>query len=1038
MDKKRRSTVLSEHEDNIAKLFKKIKKSTEFEIDFNMDKTAINYEKYVSLMEFLRYLETSKKLETEKKIMLDVNYSQIVESEVRETYRISVDGRSVINKYVNLLKSKHNHVVFNTLMSLASDGKSNSGATASEYLRVYKKIKVLDNTYDIPELNMRVRLADEIDISKKEMSTIKKLDYSQQGFIMFRLKQRVSVILEQTKDYILRLDLTTTKTSNMLTKIEQAIPRYEMEMEYFAITDNVQSVQSRIIDESLTLLKVIQQSNYIITRTQMGEVINEYKRLLNLGDKKIFAIEGRQPVTLEIQYVSDLFNKYAVTDKADGERHFMIICNNHVYIISNTLNIRDTGISLKDNTYDGTIFDGEYVFIQKAQRHLFMVFDCLFAKNEDMRKEANFMTRLNTAAKIINECFIFGKQKGFTPDEMKTEITNSSIVKYHITQLNKFVDTLHADIQIEKKYPLIRTKYFMPVTGLGDNEIFKYSMIVWDKFKYNEVKYPYMLDGMVYHPLNQAYVTDARTSKLSEYKWKPPENNTIDFYVQFAKHPQTGKIYDVYDNSSNDDTVKDRIYRICYLCVGRKTKEGTEIPVYFNEDKKLHIALLFLQDGVIRDKEGNIIQDNTVVEFYYNNDLEIADRFKWTPLRTRHDKTGMVQKYKVKYGNGMEVANRNWRSILTPVRIVDIKALADDNAFWGQLKEMKSKITEEMMISMAKENAYYQIKTNLAKPMRQFHNWIKSILIYTYIGPLYNGGKNCSVLDVGSGRGGDIEKFYHAHIAYCVGIEPSYDGIHNAFDGSIRRYNDERKKLPAAPRIDFVCGDFSVPLNVDDQIAVSSDKSNDNRRLIEKFFPEKNMTQFDRINFSFSFHYLPSSDKSWDNSCNNINKCLKPGGFMIITTYDAQLVIDALGAVGKYSQYYTTAGEKKLFHEIVRKFPADLDRKKIGTGVAIDVYNSLVSAEDTYITEYLVDKDFIISELDKKCNMEIIDTDTIKHQFEIHREIIRNTMTYDMNLKTRSYFSKVAEYYKQDDEINSECFKITSLNRYYVFRKREK
>lgn len=1030
MDKKKGSSVLTEYSGDIAKLFKKVKKSTEFEIDFNMDKTSsISYEKYVSLMEYLTYRKIANKLEILKSITLDVNFSQIIGDEIRENYRITISGREFINKYVSLLQSKNNHVIFNTLLSIAQEGKND------EYITVYKKVKLIEDTYDIPDLNVRIRLADETILSKKDISKIERLTPLQQKMIAFRLKQRISVILEKTKDYTFRIDLTTAKTAYNIIRLEQLVPRYEMELEYYAESDDIQPILPKILDEAVSLLKVIQKSNYIITKTQTERVFDEYRRLMDIGDKKLYAIEGRQPVSLEIQHVSDLFNKYAVSDKADGERHIMIIYQNRVYIISNTLIIRDTGIVLKKDEYNGTIFDGEYVFLPKQQRHLFMVFDCLFAKGVDVRKDTNLMNRLNTASRMINECFIFGKQTGFTPDEMKKDINTVNLVKYHTEQLDKFIDTLHHDIPIERKYPLVRTKYFIPATGLTENEIFKYSMVIWNKYMYSPVKYPYMLDGIVYQPLNQAYITDSKLSKLSDYKWKPSENNTIDFYVQFAKNPTTGKILDVYDNSSTED-IKDKTYRICYLSVGKRSKEGVEVPVYFNEDKKLHIALLFLQDGTVKDKEGNIIQDNTVVEFYYNNNLEINERFRWTPLRTRYDKTELVQKYKIRYGNGQEVANRIWRSIMTPVRIIDLKLLSDDESFWKHLAEMKGKITYEAMMSIAKENAYYQIKTNLGKPMRNFHNWIKSIMIYTYASKLYNGDQKCSVLDVGSGVGGDIGKLYHAKIAFCVGIEPDWNNIHNAFDGAIRRYNTEKSKLPAAPKIYYICGDFTVPLNVDAQIAVSTDKTPENRALIEKFFPESNMKQFDCINCQFAFHYFLANDKAWSAACDNIKKSLKPGGYMIFTTYDAQRVLEVLGDNEKYTIYYTTGGEKKILTELVKKFSDKLYKKNIGAGVAIDVYNGLVSTEDTYITEYLVDKDFVIKELDKRCNMELIETDMFDRQFELHKQSIMYGAKYDMNLKTRDYFSKTAEFYDQTDETNAACFKITRLNRLYVFRRR--
>lgn len=41
----------------------------------------------------------------------------------------------------------------------------------------------------------------------------------------------------------------------------------------------------------------------------------------------------------------------------------------------------------------------------------------------------------------------------------------------------------------------------------------------------------------------------------------------------------------------------------------------------------------------MRDKEGDIILDNTVVEFTYDNNSSLLNPFRWIPLRTRYDKT---------------------------------------------------------------------------------------------------------------------------------------------------------------------------------------------------------------------------------------------------------------------------------------------------------------------------------------------------------------------------------------------------------------
>lgn len=1022
----KQQTVVDEYVGDIYKLFERTGESVEFEIDVNMNKSDITYEKYVEIMKYMTYIKNSQKKDLVSTIVLDINYGEMV-NDVRHDYRVDIAGKDVINKYSNLLKNKRNHVVFNFMTNLFRDKKHDNK------IKMYHKSKQYDSMFDIPELNSRVRVSREDDVSPQDVKKLTQLDDTHSDRIIFRYKQRLSLVLDATPDYSIKMELTNVKSSTDLDTIDRKRSQYELEIEFFNKTGNVKNIKS-IFDTVMstydTLLKVIQRSNYIITKSHRDAVLNEYKKLLGVVDKTIYNIDGRQPVSLEIQHaVETLSNRYAAVDKADGDRCFVIVCFGHVYLISQNLNVKDTGIALKNSEYDGTLFDCEYVYNPKYKRDLILVFDCLFAKKEDVRTNPMLMERIGIANKIINKCFIFGKQIGVEYGEYVGKNTVDAMVTYYSKQLDKYVETLLHDMECEKRYPIIRTKYFIPVSGLSDNEIFKYSMIIWNKYTKSDVKYPYSLDGIVYQPLNQQYTTNVKETRFQDYKWKPSEKNTIDFYVRFERDPVTNKILDIFDNS-NDTYESNKPYRICYLYNGKRSRTG-ETPVFFNEEKKSYIAYLFSKNGNVFDANGDIIQDETVVEFRYDNNIDVNDKFKWIPLRTRYDKTEMVNKYKIKYGNSIEVAVRIWRSIIVPVRISDIFTLANDEMYVKHLSEMRNKITHELIISAAKENVYYQTKTNLAEPMRNFHNWIKSVAIFTYCGVEYNNRKSKTVLDVGCGRGGDLMKFYHAKISSGVCIDIDYETLHSAVDGAISRYEGHRKKYPAFPKMSILCADFTVPLDADSQLKVIQDKTQENKYMLEKIFPRTGMQQFDVINSQFSFHYFLQDDKTWSNACANINKCLKRGGILIITTFDAQRVIDVIGEKNNYTTYYTTNGEKKIFTDIVKKFPKD---KTTGTGLAIDVYNSLISTEGTYITEYLVDRTFVVDELKNKCGLELVDTCMFDTLFEINRDNITRVATYDENEKTRSFLQTVATYY-EDNAFNAECFKITRLNRYYIFRK---
>lgn len=165
---------------------------------------------------------------------------------------------------------------------------------------------------------------------------------------------------------------------------------------------------------------------------------------------------------------------------------------------------------------------------------------------------------------------------------------------------------------------------------------------------------------------------------------------------------------------------------------------------------------------------------------------------------------------------------------------------------------------------------------------------------------------------------------------------------------------------------------------------------------------------------------------------------LKPGGYAIFTCFDADKVITAVGESDKYTIHYTNnKGEKKILFEILKKYSDSDVKKDVGIGNPIDIHNAIDFQEGVYKTEYLVGKSFLVSELRKKCDLELIDTDTFDNQFNIHRDYFENIVKYEDNPKTNEFLKKTAEFYNHEDSINQASFELSSLNRYYIFRRNE-
>ena len=347
---------------------------------------------------------------------------------------------------------------------------------------------------------------------------------------------------------------------------------------------------------------------------------------------------------------------------------------------------------------------------------------------------------------------------------------------------------------------------------------------------------------------------------------------------------------------------------------------------------------------------------------------------------------------------------------------------------------LRGKVDHSIILSDVQENRYYQLKTNLATDMRKFNNWIKSILMYTVFNPLYHNGKKMNILDIGIGRGGDIMKYYYVTADLVVGIDPDYNNLISPTDGALSKYNQLRKNKPNFPKMFFVQADAGVVLNYEEQNKALGGMADSNRNVFLNYFSSDNKRYvFDMINCQFVFHYLLQNNTTWTNLLTNINMYLKKGGYMIITTFDADKIITLLKTTGQHTFYYTNStGEKKVLYDLVKKYD---DTKKIELGAALDVHNSSYMQEGKYITEYLVQKDFVISEFKKHCNMVLEDTDTFDNLYEMNRAFFETSCEAEQNPSTRKVHTDTKKFYDLSSDMNKSSYEFTRLNRYYVFRK---
>ena len=400
----------------------------------------------------------------------------------------------------------------------------------------------------INEYDFKINIKNETNIEKTNDKHIEFLSNAKKSLKTFRLKKRFSFI---TDDNLFRFDLTIVKSSNknidkkmiptenlIKSNIFKNKKEYEIELEFIG-SHKIEEISDEEILKSLLyncniVLQALQDSDCIISKTQENDIKKSYMGLvfadINTSDKKFrfdrkFFI-GPQPITLEMDNIRTfeedtniitINHQYSVTDKADGERNLLYIDNDgKIFLINQKLEIRYSGLSCN---LKNCVIDGEHIKYDKnnnlLSRSLFGVFDIYFYNGHDIRNKVLYTgsesldnARYNILKNIFNNIIDINNDK------------SSNGINIFLKEFEFCMD--------------------------DSQSIFKKSEFILKKFE-GQQGHNYYIDGLIYTPINYA-VCENKEGEInySEYKhkesgvtwnrvfkWKPPEDNSIDFLVEF-------------------------------------------------------------------------------------------------------------------------------------------------------------------------------------------------------------------------------------------------------------------------------------------------------------------------------------------------------------------------------------------------------------------------------------------------------------------------------------------------------------------------
>jgi hypothetical protein len=836
---------------------------------------------------------------------------------------------------------------------------------------------------------------------------------------------------------------------------------YEIEIECINDPSSVYNTPELLNDIIKKNIKIVlgglQETNYPIAYSEQNDVLQEYMKLL-WGDKYTETTRvnsrnflGPSSFTLQVSNIApinsdttipNIRNNYSVTDKADGDRKLLLIAKNgKIYLINTNMQVQFTGTITRNKDLFNSLFDGEHIIHDKKHRFLNMyaAFDIYYLHGQDIRSKA------------------------FIPSSAQT---NEDKLQFRLPILMNVIKNLKPESISGKDIPsplLIQNKVFYEISDV--QTIFQGCSTILQKEK--DGLFNYETDGLIFTP-SQLGVGSNKVGETIKplkntwdysFKWKPVESNTIDFLISVKKSENgmdhIGNIFQSGINTSSSSQLLQ--YKTITLRIGfDESKHGyinpcqdvidDKVPSVGNvDDTDKYVPMQFfpsnpsddlagitniilttsagggIDDKVMISKEGEVIEDNMIVEFSYDIDKEQG--WRWSPLRVRYDKTAEYRSGMKNYGNAYHVANSNWHTIhnpITPEMLMTGKNIPDE---------------------LADDEIYYNRKSGSGiktKGLRDFHNlYVKLMLISRVSKP------SDTLIDLAVGKGGDFPKWIKSRLKFVFGIDISKDNIQNRLDGACARFLNFKKKFKVMPDVLFVNGNSGI--NIRNTNALESEKDKQITRAVFGQGPKDQnelgkgvykqyavgSNGFDICSIQFAIHYMFENKETLHNFLRNVSETTKLGGYFIGTSYDGNLIFRMLKNKSINESSIINEGEKKIW-EVIKKYDnTDFPDNAGCLGYAIDVFQESINkvfreylVNYNYLTRLLENYGFIL--LPKEESMRFFNITSGTGLFSdlyanMINEIKRNPL--------------LAKEYGESANMTPGEKTISFLNRYFVYKK---
>ena len=810
---------------------------------------------------------------------------------------------------------------------------------------------------DIPDLKLRATLRHEEPLRKD--FTGSPLDPASHARIMNRKSW-------MTSDKMFRIDMSFVKTKQKAHKsfadILDQPGSFELEVELVDKTATVKKILASLYRTVEPILAAYQQSAFLLTEADLQRYNMELEAM---------RLRFIQPVTMVRSHLradrpNNILTGYTVTNKADGERCFLVVARDRRLLRwYRDGRIAWTGITATKDVHIGDVMDGEYL----SDRNLFCIFDAYQFRGKNILRLPLMTTDSNV-----------------TKEPLKSRLGCAQL----------FVDDLKKDfLVLSARQPMrIESKVFLAGNGAAMQQAIR---------KILDMKFEYPTDGLVFTPRDAAVAPIAERKGdtwLTVYKWKPADQNSIDFLLHFSK---TDSFDSVLGQSVRKGTLfvgrtpgTDIIYP-CETLTGEykqptvpaevrvlaETRDRAPSPFQPSAPKAPDAHEIYVpigSKGYPEDVKGNRIDDKTIVEC-----VRDVERGRWKVLRTRYDKT---YKYRVlgqsEYGNDIHVADNIWTNIHVPVT-----------------EEMLRSVFTSPPSDTFEDELYYrdslEARDRVMVDVMGFHNRIKEDLYRSVI------KRGDTLLELAVGRANDLHKWRKTQPSRIVGIDYSKGNIEGSRQGACVRYLRESAKGRLPPAL-FIEGDMTQPLLEQDNRYI---KILDNREPAPTDYLQRfaGLNEFDVISCQMAMHYACATEETFRSFVGNLTRMGR--GMFFGTCMDGKAVYSLL--LGKEGHMFRTP--KQVFGEFAKDY-ADGEGWTEDFGRAITVkLESFEKPEKEYLVPFGK-----VTEILKENGYELVGSSSFKDHYESESQVEITGDLQEFSFLHRSFvFKRVAAAKKVEE-----------------------